>query len=299
MILLIDLPQCLAAVIRDLQEGVHHKDAVDVLGIGNDLPVVHRALIEFISTLPVRPLIGRTENSTFAIGGFYGRIQDVGIGGGDSESDAPHIFGGESRFQLVPVRPRVGGFVDRALRAAIDQGEDVTAALICSRIKDVSIRRIHGDINHARVFADSEHRLPGLAGIGRFIEAAVAAGSPERAFCRHIHHFAIAGINHNPSDVLGFFQPHILPGLAAVFRAVHAVAVSNAALAVALAGAHPYDGGVVGIECDPAHGVRAFPVENRSPGGAVIHRLPHSARGDAHEVLGVILGIHRKRDDPS
>ena len=73
---------------------------------------------------------------------------------------------GSPDFNLVPRRTCVGGFVDCALRTAVNQGEDMPPALVGRRIKDVRIRRIHRHVVHARVLADGQHSLPGLASVG-------------------------------------------------------------------------------------------------------------------------------------
>src|SRR5262249_17369707 len=53
---------------------------------------------------------------------------------------------------------------------------------------------------------------------------------------------------------------------------------------------------IVRIKRDPSDRVRALVVENGSPRGSAIDRLPHAARRDSDVVLVVIFGIDRECD---
>jgi hypothetical protein len=76
--------------------------------------------------------------------------------------------------------------------------------------------------------------------------------------------------------------------LAAVDRLVDAVAVSDAALAVVLARAHPYRERALGIDRDASGRERLLAVENGVPRGAGVGRLPHAAARD-RDVPGVLV----------
>ena len=125
----------------------------------------------------------------------------------------------------------------------------------------------------------AQHLLPGLAAVGGLVEAAVAAGAPQRSLGGDVDDVRVARIDDDLADVLGVLQADVLPADAAVARAVDAVAVADAALGVVLAGAHPHGERVVGVEGQAADRVGALVVEDRRPGDAGVGRLPHAAGG--------------------
>ena len=118
---------------------------------------------------------------------------------------------------------------------------------------------------------------PGLAAVGGLVQAALAAALPERARGRDVHDVGIARVHHDARDVLGELEAHVAEGASAVFALIDAVAVGDAALVVVLAGADPDDGGVLGVDGDPADGVGAVVVEDGRPGGAVVGGRPDAA----------------------
>src|SRR5207253_7121363 len=122
-------------------------------------------------------------------------------------------------------------------------------------------------VGDAGVFADVEDLLPELAAVGGLVEAAVATGRPERALRGDVDDIAVARIDDDLADVLGFGEADVLPRLAAVVGAVDAVAIADATLAVVLAAADPDGLGVFGVEGDGADGVGALAVEEGVPGG--------------------------------
>ena len=101
--------------------------------------------------------------------------------------------------------------MDGAFGAAIDEREEVAAALVCRGDDDARITRIELDVGDARVVADLEHLLPGLAAVRRLVEAAIAAGAPERPLRRHVHDVAVRRIDDDLADVLRGLEPDVLP----------------------------------------------------------------------------------------
>src|SRR5262249_37192769 len=135
--------------------------------------------------------------------------------------------------------------------------------------------------------------LPGLTAIGCFEEPAIAARSPQRTLSGDVNVIRVAWIECDAANALGCFQADVLPGSAAVIRAINAVAIRHAALAVVFACSHPNRERVFRIDPDRADRIRAFVVEDRSPGGSCVGSLPHPARGSANEIASVICGINR------
>ena len=97
--------------------------------------------------------------------------------------------------------------------------------------------------------------------------------------------------------MLRLLEPKILPVLSPIVRAVNPIAISHAALAVALARPHPHYRRIIGIKRHPTNRIRPFAIEHRSPSRTVVHRLPNAAGSNPDVVLKFILGIHRQRHD--
>ena len=134
-----------------------------------------------------------------------------------------------------------------------------------------------------------EHGFPGLAAVGGLVQPPVAARLPERSLSGHVNHVRVPGVDENLGDVLRVFQPHLGEAGAAVDGFVKSIAIAHAALAVVLAGTHPDDQVVVGINADTADRVRTVAIEDRRPGRAGIPRLPHASRC-GHNVPGAPPG---------
>ena len=86
-------------------------------------------------------------------------------------------------------------------------------------------------------------------------------------------------MNLDTADLEGLVKAHVLPGLAAVGRLVHAVAVGHGVARVVLAGADPDDVAIRRRHADVADGHGRFMIELMLEGDAVIHGLDQSAGG--------------------
>ncbi len=189
-------------------------------------------------------------------------------------------------LELLPVLAAVHGLVDRRLRPAVDQREDVPAPLVARRVHRVGIARVDPHLVDARVLGDVEDALPALAAVGRLVEAAVAAVGPERTLRGHEDLARVARVDDDPADVLRILQADVLPRLPAVVGPVDAVAVRHRALAVVLAAPDPDDERVLRIDREAADRVGALLVEDRLEARAVVRRLP-DAPGRRRDVEGV------------
>src|SRR5262249_40889469 len=146
----------------------------------------------------------------------------------------------------------VARLVDAAFGAAADQLADRAAPLIRRRVHDVGVLRIEHDVVHAGVGADRQDRLPRRAAVRRLVEAALAAGRPERPLRGDVDDVRVARIDLDAADVLRRHQAHPLPRLARVGRLVDPVAEVRAALTQVLAGAEPDDARILRIDDDAA-----------------------------------------------
>ncbi len=293
LVALAEVPPGLAGVVRHLQEHVDRVDPLGVLRVDEQLLVVHRLRAVVGALLPGLAAVLRAEGAGRLVGGggLDERVDGVGLGGRDREADAAHLVLRQAARDLAPALAAVGRLVEARLGAAVDQREDVAPPLPRGGEQHVGIARVHDDVAHARVLADREHGRPGLAAVRRLVEAAVAAGRPERALRRDVDGVAVLRVDQDPADVLGALEPHVLPALAAVLALVDAVAVADAALRVVLAAAHPDDARVPGVDRDAADRGGALAVEDRRPAGAGILGAPDAARGDRDEPAPLVGGI--------
>src|SRR5262249_5322908 len=154
--------------------------------------------------------------------------------------------------EFVPGGAAVGRFVQGAFRPAVDERPDVPAALVGGRDQYVGVARVLHHVGDAGVLADLQHALPRLAAVGGLVPAAVAARPPQRPLGGDVDHVRVARVDEDLADVLGLLQADLLPRLAGVVGAVHAVAVADGALAVVLAGADPDGVRVLRVERDVA-----------------------------------------------
>src|SRR5262245_10993840 len=164
--------------------------------------------------------------------------------------------------------------MDRALGPAVDEGSKRSAALIRRRDDDVGVARIEDDVADTGVLGDLQHLVPGLAAVGRLVEATVAAGRPERSLCGDIHRIAILRIDDDAPDMFGGFQADVGPRSATVLALVDTVAVGDRPLRIPLAGANPDDARTLRIDGDPSDRERTLCVAHRLKRRAAVHRFP-------------------------
>ena len=168
----------LAAVVGDLEDDVGDVDTIDVLRIGVDVAVVHRAGVVVGALLPGHAVVGRAEDAAFAVGRLDVRIEDVGVDRGDGDADPAELLARQPSRHLLPGLAAVSAAVDRALRTAVDHREEMPAPLVGRGDDDVRVARIEHDVADAGVFRDLQHLFPRLAAVGRLVQTAVAAGRP-------------------------------------------------------------------------------------------------------------------------
>src|SRR5439155_1135566 len=110
-----------------------------------------------------------------------------------------------------------------------------------SGVYDVWISRIHRNIGDTCVFADFENVRPGFPAIIGSEQSALTAIGPERTNRRDVHDVWICRVDYDATDVLGGFESHVRPRLAAVLGLVDSVAPRGAALVVRLSCSNPDD----------------------------------------------------------
>src|SRR5215470_2657649 len=101
------------------------------------------------------------------------------------------------------------------------------ASLIRSTVNRVRIVWIDGDVGDACVLADAENALPGLAAIGGFVEATLAARSPQRTLRCDVNDVRVFRIDRDAADVFGSSESDVAPRAPAVVRFINSVAVRD------------------------------------------------------------------------
>src|SRR5436309_2372047 len=116
---------------------------------------------EYVSTVS-----RRARDPALAVRRLDVGIEHVRVHGRDREPDPPQLLFRQPRGHLFPRLAAVGASMDRALPTAIDQREEVTAALISGDDDHVGIPRIDNHIGHPRVLRDSEDLRPRVPPVG-------------------------------------------------------------------------------------------------------------------------------------
>ena len=129
--------------------------------------------------------------------------------------------------------------------------------------------------------APFENLRPGLAAVGRLVDAAVFAVAPELARRAGVDGVAVGGIDEDLCDALGSLQAHVRPVLAAVGGLVNAVADRDAVARPGFARADPDGLRVLGIDRDGADRLHGLLVEHRLERRSAVDRFPDAAAGRA------------------
>ena len=240
-------------------------------------------------------LHGRRLQRPSHLAGLDLRVDDVGIRTRDVERDA--AVGARRQpvaGQLVPRLAGVSALPDRAAGTAAVEAAAGAAPLVARRVDDAGVHRIEDDVGEAGVVVDELDVVPGLAAVGRLVDAAFRVRAEEMAERRDVDRVGVLRIDDDARDRLRLFQPDVGEGLAAVGRLVDAVAERRGLAVVRLAGADVDDVRVARMDGDVADRGGGVGVEHRLERHAVVLRLPHAADGVA-KVDDVGIGL-RHRD---
>ena len=178
-------------------------------------------------------------------------------------------------------RPGLAGVVgapDAAAGSAAVEAPRLPPALIGRGEERVRVRGVHHEIDEARVVVDELGVRPGLAAVGRLVDAALRVRPEEVAGRGDVDDVGILRVHDHLGDRLRFFQPHVLELASAVGRLVDAGAERRALTVVRFARADIDDVGVRRRDLDVADRRDRVLVEDRRPRRAVVDGLPDAAR---------------------
>src|SRR5262249_49421510 len=142
-------PQRLAAVVGDADQDVHHVDAVLVPRIDHDVGIVLRLLVELVAALPRLAAGGGAGDGALLVGGLGDGLHHVGVGRGDGQADAADLALRQAARQLAPRLAAVGGLVQPAFGAAIDERPDVPPPLVGGGDQRVGVARVEDHVGDA------------------------------------------------------------------------------------------------------------------------------------------------------
>src|SRR6478672_2308334 len=203
-----------AAIVGVEHVGCELPEALIVVWVDADLAVVHRPRIYVAHLAPGLATIVRTKGPTLQI--FNQRINDIWIPSINVEADAAGNAFRQTFIQLVPGSPAINGLVDGAARPTAVESPGCASSLVSGGVKSHWTIRIHRQINHARVFVDEEHIVPGLAPVSRLVNTALFVWPPQMTEHSRVDNVWITRVDDYAADMSGIAQPHVLPGLASV-----------------------------------------------------------------------------------
>jgi hypothetical protein len=145
------------------------------------------------------------------------------------------------------------------------------------------VPRVEGHVRRARVLVFVEHLLKRPAAVGRSENAPFFVWAVRMTQRRDKEPVRIARVDDDLRDLLRVAKAVVRPGLAAVVRAVDAVARGEVRALISLAAAYIDDVRIGRRDRDRADRARRLIVEDRHPGSAVVGRLPHAAVVEADE----------------
>ncbi len=188
------------------------------------------------------------------------------------------------------------GDVKARARAARAE-EPGPAAVLPERGEELlRIARVERQVGAAGPLVDVEHLGPGASAVDGLEDAALGVLSPLPPHGADPGGVGVVGVQQDPVDALGGVEPEMRPALAAVERAVDAVAHRGAVAHVALAGADPDDRRVALVERHGADRRDPLVVEDALPGEPAVLRPPDAAGGgaDEHQVGVRLEGVDRR-----
>src|SRR6185503_14676197 len=172
--------------------------------------------------------------------------------------------------QFSPGVPSVRRLEDAAARPAALQRPGFPIDFPETRIENTRVGRIHDQVDGSGLVAAGKNLVPGLAPVFRSKNSALIIRSPDVTQRRDVDEVRIFRMHANAWYLTRVVEAQVLPGLAAVGRFVHAVAVRNVAANRRFAHAH-IDCVWIGI------GQSDRPNRTRPKNRAVSDRLPIDA----------------------
>ena len=300
-------PERAAGVVGDPQVDPQQVDAPVVVGLDADLAEVERARRPRAQPGPVLAGVVAAEDAAGAAARVDGGdppalvrldhgVDDARVLAVDVEADAPGL-GREPRSKLGPGPSAVAGLEDAAGGTPRRVRPGRAPPRVHRRVEHVRVGRVHRQVAGAGARVPLEAQCPRLAGVVRDVDTALGVLAPQVAQRGHEHGGAVGGIGDDAGDGVRGVEAQVVPGPAAVARAVDAVPPRGGVAAVGLAGPYPDHVGVLLPHRHGAHRGHRFLLEHGTPGGALVQGLEDAAGAERHVEGGGPLLDHRDIGD--
>ena len=167
-------------------------------------------------------------------------------------------------------------------------------------VEHARVLRIHRQVDRADLRSGVEDPLPMLPAVARAVDTAFLIRTEAVSKRRDVDQLGVGRMDPDLGDVLSFRQPHVLPALAVVHRAVHAVAMGDVGTQAALAHPDVDDAGIgLGDRQRPDRGSFEVRIRDVAPARTRIVRPPDPPAACPGEVGSPERGVPLNRHYPA
>ncbi len=193
----------LAAVRAHRQRIARFIDGLVVRGIDDEMGEVERPHLDVERRVDLPPALADVVRTV------EGRLLRLDQGIDDARPrrrhghrDPPLVAGRQAFLERPPGLAAVGRLVEAAPLAAGAERPGGAPELPHARVEDRRILRIDGEIGAAGVGVDVEHPFPGLAAVGRLVDAALLVAVPQVAGGANPDRIAVRRVHLDAGDAL-------------------------------------------------------------------------------------------------
>ena len=228
-------------------------------------------------------MVFRAEDAVAAVGGGDDRPQPASPRRRSGDADPAEHAGRQSAFKSIPGVAAVGRSEQPAFVAAVDQGPGLALDPPGRGVENARVEGVQLQVGGAGVGRDGKNVFPGLAAVGRAVDAPFRIAAEDLAEDGHPQAIRIGWMDADPADRAYALEADVLPGFAGVGRAVHAVTDRNVAPRAGRPGAD-----VDHVRVARRHRHRSYrpssevAVGQVLPGAAGVRGPPYAAAGRPH-----------------
>ncbi len=279
-----------AAVDGAVEASIGDVNLIGILGVGPNVGEIPGALTEAVIVVDERPvraaIVAAVEAALFR---FDERVNDVGLGAGNRNADAAErTFGDAVAFDALPGGSVVARTVEAILGSAtVERPRSAVAFPHCGE-EHMRILRIEDDVDSTGAVVKIEDFFPSLTTVARSENPAFGVGAVGMAKSCDESNIGIGGMDNDGTDVASVFQSNVVPGFAAIVRAVDTVAKGNVAANAGFATAHIDHIGIGIGDSNGANGRGGLLLEERIPSVASVSGFPN-ASADSTKIESVGL----------
>ncbi len=237
----------LAAVVGDVKRDAEDVDALVVVRVHANLPVIERPRHQVVELLPALALVVGTEDAALvdvggvglrhlaavvhrAVGlvGLHDGVDDARVLAVDRDAAAAERAVGQPRGHFLPCLAAVRGLAETGVRPPLRfraaAGERVAPHRVGRGVQGFRIGGVHRQVDETGVLVDELDTGPRLAAIISLEQAALLVRTPHVSESGDVNDLRILRVHDDTADVARLFEAHVRPRLAAVDGLVDAVA---------------------------------------------------------------------------